>query len=275
MGVLNAKQNNDLLTNQKEKKYAINNIDPKMINIYIEKKDQKKEIYRKSYEGYDDKNNLSDMITESYFKSEIEIYKDKVHFEEKYGYEIFRRFVDIAFCLVALVPTIIIIFIFSLIIIIESPGIPFFSQIRVGKNGKLLKIYKLRSMKSNINYNKRGWTEKNDPRITKVGKLIRKYRIDELPQLLNVLSGKMSLIGPRPEIPILTKKFNLENPGFVTRLMVTPGLSGWAQVNGGYELNPREKWELDMIYIEKRSIRMYVKIFFLTIKTVLTGTGSR
>lgn len=271
MGVLNAKQNSEL----KAKKYTINGIDSNMINIYIENDNEKKELYQNSYKRYRDKYNLSDMITESYFKSEIEVHKNKVHYEDKYGYELFRRFIDVAFCLVTLIPVAIIILFFSLIIIIESPGNPFFSQIRVGKNGKLLKIYKLRSMKVGMDYSKRGWTEKNDPRITKVGKFIRKYRIDELPQLLNVLSGKMSLVGPRPEIPILTKKFNLENPGFVTRLMVTPGLSGWAQVNGGYELNPREKWKLDMIYIEKRSIKMYIKIFFLTIKTVLTGNGSR
>ena len=85
----------------------------------------------------------------------------------------------------------------------------------------------------------------------------------------------MSLIGPRPEGPKLTVEFNAESPGFVTRLMVAPGLSGWAQINGGYNVTPKEKWILDNEYIEQRGFKMYFKIFYLTIKTVLTGEGAK
>ena len=138
-----------------------------------------------------------------------------------------------------------------------------------------MKIHKLRSMRIDAEANGQKWAEDDDPRITKVGKFIRKHGIDELPQLIDVLFGRMSLIGPRPEVPKLTVEFNAENPGFVTRLMVAPGLSGWAQINGGYNVTPKEKWILDNEYIEQRGFKMYFKIFYLTIKTVLTGEGAK
>lgn len=183
--------------------------------------------------------------------------------------------IDILFSLVALIPAIILIIIFSIIIRIDSEGNPIFSQVRVGKNGKLIKIHKLRSMRIDAEANGQKWAEDDDPRITKIGRFIRKHRVDELPQLIDVLFGRMSLIGPRPEVPTLTQRFNLENPGFVTRLMVTPGLSGWAQVNGGYNVTPKEKWIKDNEYIEQRGFKIYFKIFYLTIKTVFTGDGAK
>jgi len=212
---------------------------------------------------------------EAYFKQEIEKYKNTIHYETKNGYEFFRRTIDVLFSLVAIIPSSLLIILFSVIIRLESKGNPIFSQVRVGKDGKLIKIHKLRSMRNDAESNGQKWAEKDDPRITKVGKFIRKHRIDELPQMFDVLTGTMSLIGPRPEVPNLTKEFNEENPGFVTRLMVTPGLSGWAQINGGYDLSPREKWLRDNEYIENRNIKMYFKIFYLTIKTVLIGEGAR
>lgn len=112
-------------------------------------------------------------------------------------------------------------------------------------------------------------------RVTKVGSFIRKTRIDEIPQLFNVLKGDMSIIGPRPERPIFTEKFNEEIPGFIDRLQVKPGLTGWAQVNGGYDLTPREKWELDMYYIENRGVKLDTLIILKTIKVILTGDGAR
>ena len=207
--------------------------------------------------------------------TEIEKYKNTVNYKPKYAYEFFRRLVDIIFSLVALIPAVILILIFSIIIRIDSKGYPIFSQVRVGKNGKLMKIHKLRSMRIDAEANGQKWAEDDDPRITKVGKFIRKHRIDELPQLIDVLFGRMSLIGPRPEVPKLTVEFNAESPGFVTRLMVAPGLSGWAQINGGYNVTPKEKWILDNEYIEQRGFKMYFKIFYLTIKTVLTGEGAK
>lgn len=214
-------------------------------------------------------------INEEYFYNQIQNFKHTVNYENKYIYEAFKRLIDLLFCVVAAIPSLVLVAVFSAIIVLESPGSPIFSQIRVGKNGKFIKIHKLRSMRQDAEANGQKWADKEDPRITKVGKFIRKFRIDELPQLMDVFIGKMSLIGPRPEVPNLTKRFNLENPGFVSRLMVTPGLSGWAQVHGGYDLTPKEKWKLDNIYIEERGFKMYFKIFYLTIKTVFTGDGAR
>lgn len=219
--------------------------------------------------------NTENDISEQYFYNEIQKYKHIINYKKKIGYELYRRLVDVVFCLIAIIPACFLIIVFGIAIMIESPGSPIFSQIRVGKDGKYIKIHKLRSMRKDAEANGQKWAEKDDPRVTKVGRFIRKYRIDELPQLLDVLSGEMSLIGPRPEVPKLTRQFNTENPGFVTRLMVTPGLSGWAQVHGGYDVTPKEKWQLDNVYIEKRSLKMYFKIFYLTIKTVLTGDGAR
>lgn len=158
---------------------------------------------------------------------------------------------------------------------LESKGPIFFSQQRVGMNGRFFKVMKLRSMKFEPLVQSTQWTAKNDPRITRVGAFIRKTRIDELPQLINVLKGDMSLIGPRPETPVLTAQFNEEIPGFVHRLSVKPGLTGWAQVNGGYEVTPEEKFELDRYYIHRLGLKIDVKIVFKTIKVVFTGNGAR
>lgn len=217
----------------------------------------------------------SNEINEKYFKHEIEKYKNSINYKPKPFYELVKRIIDIVFCIFAFVPVLIIVVIFSIIIILDSPGSPIFSQVRVGKNGKFITIHKLRSMRIDAEANGQKWAEKDDPRVTRVGRFIRKYRIDELPQVFDILSGNISLIGPRPEIPLFTYKFNMETPGFVTRLLVTPGISGWAQVNGGYELKPNEKWKYDNEYIEKRDIKMYLRIFILTIKTVFCGEGAR
>ncbi len=151
----------------------------------------------------------------------------------------------------------------------------FYSQERVGKDGKIFKIYKLRSMVCNAEENGAQWAINNDPRITKVGGFIRKKRIDEIPQLFNVIKGDMSIIGPRPERPTFTEEFNKEISGFINRLQIKPGITGWAQVNGGYEITPIEKWELDMYYIENKSIKLDLLIIFKTIEIVLTGVGAR
>ena len=119
------------------------------------------------------------------------------------------------------------------------------------------------------------WADKNDMRVTAFGKFIRKTRIDELPQLWNVIKGEMSLIGPRPEREVFYKEFEKTIPNFRDRLQVRPGLGGWAQVNGGYDITPKEKLEYDLEYIENLSFRLEAEIFFRTIKVVLTGNGAR
>ncbi|MBJ7996863.1 exopolysaccharide biosynthesis polyprenyl glycosylphosphotransferase [Bacillus mycoides] len=183
--------------------------------------------------------------------------------------------IDFIVSLVGLVILAPVILIFSLLIVLESPGSPFYSQERLGKNGKNFKVLKLRSMRRDAEKNGAKWAEQNDPRVTKMGLFIRKTRIDELPQLINILKGEMSLVGPRPERPIFTEKFEKETPGFKNRLKVRPGLTGWAQVNGGYEITAKEKLILDIYYINNASLIMDLKIMIKTISVVITGSGAR
>ncbi len=206
----------------------------------------------------------------------VQAYKSIAKQETKINsYDVFKRMMDIVLALIGLIIGIPLIIIFGIAIVLETPGGIFYTQERLGKRGKVFKIYKLRSMVSNAEENGAQWAKKNDSRITKVGSFIRKTRIDEIPQLFNVLKGDMSIIGPRPERPIFTEKFNKEIPGFINRLQVKPGITGWAQVNGGYEITPKEKQELDMYYIENRSFKLDLLIIFKTIKVVLTGDGAR
>lgn len=177
--------------------------------------------------------------------------------------------------LITLPVTVILTLVFALLVVLESRGGAFYSQIRSGKDGQTFKIYKLRSMYTDAEKNGPQWALANDNRITKVGKFIRKTRVDELPQLWNVLRGDMSIIGPRPERPEFIEEFEKETPNFSKRLAVKPGLTGWAQINGGYELTPAEKLEYDLYYIRNQSILLDLKIMLLTVKIVLTGHGAR
>ena len=119
------------------------------------------------------------------------------------------------------------------------------------------------------------WASKNDNRITKVGKVIRKIRLDELPQIINILNGDMSLVGPRPERAYFYKEFEREIPDFKRRLEIVPGLTGWAQVNGGYDLTPNEKLQYDLEYMEKNSLLFDIYILFLTVKVIFSSNGAR
>ncbi|ASZ20031.1 UDP-phosphate N-acetylgalactosaminyl-1-phosphate transferase [Bacillus cereus] len=199
---------------------------------------------------------------------QMESNQSKIYLGTKY-------ILDIMFSLIGLLVLGPVILMFSIFIMLESPGSPFYVQERLGLKGKKFKVIKLRSMRNDAEKNGAKWAEKNDPRITKIGVFIRKTRIDELPQLFNILKGDMSLVGPRPERPIFTEKFEQEIPGFKKRLKVKPGLTGWAQVNGGYEITPKEKLDLDLYYIKNASIILDFKIIIRTVKVVITGDGAR
>ena len=160
-------------------------------------------------------------------------------------------------------------------IVIESSGNPIYIQERIGLNGQSFSIYKLRSMYQDAEKNGHKWASKNDTRITKVGRFIRKTRIDELPQIINVIKGEMSIIGPRPERPEFINEFLKDIPNFNERLAVRPGITGWAQVNGGYELTPKDKLVYDLFYINHESIKLDFLILLKTIKVIFTGSGSR
>ncbi|MDH4422863.1 MULTISPECIES: exopolysaccharide biosynthesis polyprenyl glycosylphosphotransferase [Bacillus] len=186
-----------------------------------------------------------------------------------------KRAFDIVLALIGSGVMFPLVFVVAILIILESPGSPFYFQERLGKDGKRFRIIKLRSMRLDAEKNGAQWAKKNDPRITKIGIFIRRTRIDELPQFFNILKGDMSVVGPRPERPMFTDKFEREIPGFKKRLLVKPGVTGWAQVNGGYDITPKEKLKLDIYYINNSSIILDLKIIIKTIKVVLTGDGAR
>ena len=221
---------------------------------------------------------MSEYMTGGYKIMECPIYTDSIDYSNVNGnilFDVYQRVLDIVLSVIGLLIGIPLMVIFGILIKVEDNGPITYKQERLGKGGKKFYIYKLRSMRTDAEKFGAQWAEKDDPRITKVGKFIRKTRIDEIPQLFNILKGDMSIIGPRPERPSFTEEFNQEIPGFINRLAVKPGLTGWAQVNGGYEITPREKLIEDIYYIENRSVLLDLKILFKTIKVVLTGDGAR
>lgn len=190
-------------------------------------------------------------------------------------YPFIRRIVEVliaVFLLVLTLPTTLVV---AVLIKLESPGPVLYRQERLGLNWKKFYIYKFRSMRVDAEKNGPQWAKKNDPRVTKIGRFIRQTRIDEIPQLFNVIKGDMSLIGPRPERECFTRKFAKKIPQFTQRLSVKPGLTGWAQVNGGYDVSPEQKFEMDMYYIRHQSPFLDLKILLKTVKVVLTGEGAR
>lgn len=188
----------------------------------------------------------------------------------------FKRLFDLIFATLLMIPASIIILIFMILVKLETPGKCFYSQERVGLMGQSFKVTKLRSMYSDAE-KKSGamWAKKEDPRVTRIGHFMRKTRVDELPQLWSVIKGDMSLIGPRPERPMFTQQFSEDIDGFEQRLLVKPGLSGYAQVHGGYDDTPAQKLANDMYYIEHFGVLTDVGIFFETIRVVVTGYGAR
>lgn len=186
-----------------------------------------------------------------------------------------KRVFEVVFSIGLLLFTFPVLILTALAIKLESPGPIFYRQARNGLNGRIFHVIKFRSMRVDAEKNGPQWAEKNDSRVTRVGQFIRKTRIDELPQLINVLRGEMSLIGPRPERPMFTEQFEKEIPGFKNRLLVKPGLTGWAQVNGGYDITPKEKLELDLYYIENQSFTLDLQILLKTVWVVLSGSGAR
>ncbi|MDI6716963.1 MAG: sugar transferase [Actinomycetota bacterium] len=159
---------------------------------------------------------------------------------------------------------------------LTSPGPIIYKQTRVGQFEKPFKIYKFRTMIADAEA-KTGpiLATENDSRITPVGRVLRKFRIDEIPQLLNILKGEMSFIGPRPERPFFVEQFKNEIPGYAERFKVKPGVTGLAQISGGYATNARNKLKYDLIYIYHQSMFLDIKIALKTIRVLLTGRGSR
>ncbi len=164
----------------------------------------------------------------------------------------------------------------ALAIKLESPGPLIFKQTRVGENGKLFTVYKLRSMREDAERDGAAWATKGDPRVTRVGSFIRATRIDELPQLINVLKGEMSFIGPRPERPEFMDQLEGAIPFYNLRHILRPGVTGWAQVMYPYGASiedARQKLQFELYYIKNYSLLLDVEIVLRTIRVVLFGRG--
>ena len=218
---------------------------------------------------------VKEEFLDSFDQNEVKNNLDYSLVKESIVYNVYSRILDIGLSLIGLIIGIPLVIIFGILIKLEERGPIIYKQERVGKHGKLFDVYKLRSMRVDAEKYGAQWAQNNDPRILKVGNFIRKTRIDEIPQLFNILKGDMSIVGPRPERPMFTMQFNDDIDGFINRLLVKPGLTGWAQVNGGYEITPEEKLKLDLDYIKSRNIFIDISIIFRTVKVVLTGEGAR
>ncbi|MDO4333723.1 MAG: undecaprenyl-phosphate glucose phosphotransferase [Eubacteriales bacterium] len=178
-----------------------------------------------------------------------------------------KRTVDIVGALCGLILLSPLLLIVAVLVKTTSKGPIIFSQERVGMHNRVFKMYKFRTMRVQDDAEeKKGWTTRNDPRVTKVGRFLRRTSIDELPQLFNILIGNMSLVGPRPERPQYVEKFKEEIPRYMIKHQIRPGLTGWAQINGYRgDTSIRKRIEYDIFYIENWSMGFDIKIMFLTI----------
>lgn len=185
------------------------------------------------------------------------------------GNKLVKRAVDVAGSLFGIVITSPIMLICAALVKMSSPGPVIFKQERVGLHNKPFYMYKFRSMEIQApGREKKAWTVKDDPRVTSVGKVLRRTSLDELPQLFNILKGDMSLVGPRPERPHFVEKFKEEIPRYMVKHQVRPGLTGWAQVNGlRGDTSIRKRIEYDIYYIENWTLGFDIKIIFLTFFT--------
>lgn len=178
-----------------------------------------------------------------------------------------KRCVDIVGSAVGLVLISPLMLILAIAVKLSSPGPVIFKQERIGLHNKPFQMYKFRTMEiQKESAEKKAWTVRDDPRVTKVGRLMRKTSLDELPQLYNILRGDMSLVGPRPERPLFVEKFKEEIPRYMIKHQVRPGLTGWAQINGYRgDTSIRKRIDYDIFYIENWTMGLDVKILFLTI----------
>jgi sugar transferase (PEP-CTERM system associated) len=190
-----------------------------------------------------------------------------------------KRAIDVLLAVVALLVTIPLFVLLPILVKLSSPGPVFYQQERVGWQGRRFTILKFRSMRTNAEENGAAiWAEEHDPRVTAVGRFMRRYRIDELPQLINVLRGDMSMVGPRPERPDFIGRLTRDVPYYAYRLAVKPGITGWAQVKfryGATVQDAAEKLQYDLYYIKHMSVRLDGLIALKTIRTVLSQSGAR
>lgn len=191
------------------------------------------------------------------------------------GYLFLKRMFDVIVSAVSGIVLLIPMLVIGAMIRMDSPGPAIYKQVRLGKNGKPFYMLKFRSMLVDAEIDGPRWASKDDERCTRLGRKLRKSRLDELPQLWNIFVGNMSFVGPRPERPYFYDEFEKYIPNFRCRLAVRPGLTGHAQVNGGYELLPEEKIVYDLEYIRNRSVKMDLQCIFKTVAVVFSQNGAR
>ncbi|MBN2411858.1 undecaprenyl-phosphate glucose phosphotransferase [candidate division KSB1 bacterium] len=188
-----------------------------------------------------------------------------------------KRIMDLSISFITLLLLSPLFILVALIIKLESSGPVFFKQKRVGKGGRIFTVYKFRSMVRDAEkMTGPVWAGEKDPRITRFGRIMRKLRIDEFPQLLNVLYGQMSIVGPRPERPYFVDRLKRDYPFYTRRLRVKPGITGWAQVKGEYDTTieqAKEKLAYDLYYIDNISLSLDLRILFFTVLVVIRGKG--
>ena len=206
-----------------------------------------------------------------------------VETNNKKVYEIVKRIFDIIVGLLGILILSPIMLIVAILVRVDSPGAVFFGHERIGKNNKRIKVYKFRSMYKNSQEIFDNFTEEqkreyyinfkldNDPRITKIGSFLRKTSLDELPQLINIIKGDMSIVGPRPIVEKEIEKYGAYFDKFVS---VTPGLTGYWQANGRSDTTYDERVQMDMYYIDNRSFIMDIKIIFKTFISVIKKEGA-
>lgn len=201
---------------------------------------------------------------------------DNLTERDKLAFDKIKRLLDIVLSLIGLILTLPFYPLLYLAVKLDSQGPFFYTQVRLGKLGRPFVIVKIRSMVQNAEKNGAEWAVPGDARVTRIGKIFRKIRLDELPQLFNVLWGEMSFVGPRPERPEFINQLEEKIPYYKQRLLVKPGLTGWAQVNFKYSSDVTgalEKLQLDLYYIKNRSLFLDLTILLKTVSMVLKGGG--
>jgi lipopolysaccharide/colanic/teichoic acid biosynthesis glycosyltransferase len=184
---------------------------------------------------------------------------------------VLTRLLDLVVGVTGAIVTAPVVALLALAIRIETPGHPIYTQARVGRDGRLFSIYKLRTMVRGAEFTGAGLSiQEGDDRITRIGRFLRRYSLDELPNLWNVVRGEMSIVGPRPTLEVQVQQYTEHQR---RRLEVKPGITGWAQVNGRASLPWTERIELDIWYVEHRSFALDLRILARTVGMVLTGQG--
>jgi len=200
-------------------------------------------------------------------------------FRRSAAFRLIRRALSVVISLIGFIPALVLSPFIILAICLDSKGPIFYTQARVGKDGRVFKVVKFRTMRQDAEAaNGAQWAGNNDPRVTRVGKFLRSSRLDEIPQLWCVLKGDMAFVGPRPERPEFIEMLSKEIPYYGVRHIVRPGLTGWAQVMykyGSTVKDAREKLQYDLFYIKNASIGLDLVIMFLTVKTVLLRRGAQ